>query len=139
MTSPTLVRLIICALIASALLFLNPDQTRDPLLNKDANYSLTPVTRDRGNIDRSTRARIERAYGKLPMRFEANEGQTDARVKFKSRGAGYAVFLTGDEAVLQLRKPKPGDESAGELEKRKTSIMTASLILFPVFLSQLPA
>ena len=44
-------------------------------------------------------------YGKLPLSFEANQGQTDPQVKFLSRGRGYALFLTGDEAVLSLRKP----------------------------------
>jgi uncharacterized repeat protein (TIGR01451 family) len=39
---------------------------------------------------------------KSPMSFEANEGQTDARVKFISRGAGYTLFLTSDGAVLKL-------------------------------------
>jgi uncharacterized protein (TIGR03437 family) len=67
-------------------------------------------------IDKTTRARIEQAYGKIPIRFEANERQTDARVKFMARGAGYSVFLTGDEAVLQLRKGKSGDVGAEERE-----------------------
>jgi len=47
------------------------------------------------------------AYGKLPLSFEANQGQTDRRVKFLSRGSGYALFLTGDEAVLALKKGNP--------------------------------
>jgi hypothetical protein len=44
-------------------------------------------------------------YGRLPLAFESNQGQTDGRVKFLSRGRGYALFLTADEAVLSLRKP----------------------------------
>ncbi len=44
------------------------------------------------------------SYGKLPMSFEANTAQTDTRVKFLSRGNGYALFLTKDEAVITLRK-----------------------------------
>lgn len=39
----------------------------------------------------------------LPMYFEPNQGQTDPRVKFLARGAGYGLFLTADEAVLELR------------------------------------
>jgi len=39
-------------------------------------------------------------YGKLPLSFEANQGQTDPRVKFLSRGRGYALFLTADEGVV---------------------------------------
>jgi hypothetical protein len=38
----------------------------------------------------------------LPMIFEPNRGQSDPRVKFLSRGAGYGVFLTPDQAVLTL-------------------------------------
>ena len=45
-------------------------------------------------------------YGKLPLSFEANQGQTDPQVKFLSRGHGYSLFLTGDEAVLALRSQK---------------------------------
>jgi photosystem II stability/assembly factor-like uncharacterized protein len=41
-------------------------------------------------------------YGELPLQFEANRGQTDARVRFVSRGDGYVMFLTPDEAVLAL-------------------------------------
>ncbi|HLZ41523.1 MAG TPA: SBBP repeat-containing protein [Candidatus Sulfotelmatobacter sp.] len=44
-------------------------------------------------------------YAQIPLAFERNQGQTDARVKFLSRGHGYTVFLTSDEAVLEFRKP----------------------------------
>ncbi len=49
-------------------------------------------------------AQLAEKYGKIPLSFEANQGQTDARVKFLSRGRGYSLFLTGDEAVLALQK-----------------------------------
>jgi hypothetical protein len=42
-------------------------------------------------------------YGKLPLSFEANQGQTDKQVKFLSRGPGYALFLTPTETVLSLK------------------------------------
>jgi hypothetical protein len=44
-------------------------------------------------------------YGKLPLRFEANRGQTDSRVQFVSRGSAYTLFLTSGEAVLTLERP----------------------------------
>jgi len=44
------------------------------------------------------------AFGNLPLAFEANQGQTDSRVKFVSRGSGYTLFLTAREAVLSLRE-----------------------------------
>ena len=43
-------------------------------------------------------------YGKLPLSFEANQGQSGGAVKFLSRGDGYSLFLTEDAAVLSLSK-----------------------------------
>lgn len=48
---------------------------------------------------------LHEAYGQLPLTFEANQGQTDARVQYLSRGPGYTLFLTATEAVLALQKP----------------------------------
>ena len=45
------------------------------------------------------------SYGKLPLSFEANQGQVGGAVQFVSRGLGYTLFLTGGEAVLALKKP----------------------------------
>jgi len=50
------------------------------------------------------RIRLAASYGRLPLTFEVNRGQTDARVKFLARGQGYTLFLTGNEAVLSLQK-----------------------------------
>lgn len=52
--------------------------------------------------DKPSRTRMA-AYGKLPLSFEVNQGQSASAVKFLSRGGGYTMFLTGDEAVLALR------------------------------------
>jgi len=41
---------------------------------------------------------------KIPLYFEANNGQTDASVKFFTRAAGYSLYLTGSEAVTVLPK-----------------------------------
>jgi Bacterial Ig-like domain (group 3)/Beta-propeller repeat len=53
--------------------------------------------------DPKAQPRILDRYGRLPLSFEANHGEADARVKFLSRTGGYTLFLTGDEAVLVLR------------------------------------
>ncbi len=45
-------------------------------------------------------------FGHLPLSFEANQGQTDARVKFLSRGNGYSLMLTPTEAILDLRQSR---------------------------------
>src|ERR1035441_3913963 len=36
--------------------------------------------------------KLVEGYGKLPLSFEANQGQTDARVRFLARGSGYTIF-----------------------------------------------
>ncbi len=59
----------------------------------------------RASKSHATNRRVLQRYGQLPLSFEANRGQTDARVKFLARGQGFALFLTGNEAVLDLRKP----------------------------------
>ncbi len=46
---------------------------------------------------------VRNVYGKLPLSFEENRGQTDARVKFLARGRGYTLFLTATDAVLKLQ------------------------------------
>jgi hypothetical protein len=48
----------------------------------------------------------------FPLFFEPNVGQTDRRVKFMARGAGYGLFLTSDEAVLSLQRPETGTQLA---------------------------
>jgi hypothetical protein len=46
-------------------------------------------------------------YGRLPLHFEANQGQTHQDVRFLARGPGYSLYLTAGEAVLVLTKPNP--------------------------------
>jgi hypothetical protein len=62
--------------------------------------------------DAKTKARVADAYGRLPLSFEANNGQTDARAKFISRGPGYTLFLTANEAVLSLKSAKDAETTA---------------------------
>ncbi|MDQ1591762.1 MAG: hypothetical protein QOG71_2389 [Pyrinomonadaceae bacterium] len=50
----------------------------------------------------ATAAFVREAYGTLPLSFEANVGQVAPPVKFISRGSGYTLFLTGNEAVIAL-------------------------------------
>lgn len=55
----------------------------------------------------SLRANIDRAYSKLPLRFEPNYGQFNSAIKFSARGKNIAVALTTHEAVLSLRSEGP--------------------------------
>ena len=67
-------------------------------------------------------SKILASYGQLPLSFEANAGQTDARVKFLSRGPGYTVFLTEDEAVLALPARKGKQAESNQTGSNQTGL-----------------
>src|SRR5262249_40479739 len=67
----------------------------------------------RANEGRAVQTRMLQRYRQLPLGFEANRGQIDAQVKFLSRGDGYTLFLTSDEAILGLVKPRIGNPKLG--------------------------
>jgi len=67
----------------------------------------------------ATKKRISETYGKLPLHFEANQGQVDERVRFLSRGSGYNLLLTSNEAVLTLSRRENNKDSTAEREDRK--------------------
>jgi hypothetical protein len=86
------------------------------LKSKDKTKSyLQSVEREQGMLKRA-----KNAYGQLPLGFEANVGQTDGRVQFLSRGAGYNLFLTAGEAVLDL-------SGAGEHASHKAALVAREL------------
>src|SRR5262249_43092906 len=58
-------------------------------------------------------------YGKLPLSFEANHGQIDARVKFLSRSNGRSFFLTKDQAVLVLAGGGQSSYQSGSVLRMK--------------------
>jgi hypothetical protein len=78
---------------------------RDSAVLSRTEHSLEAVAK--ASPDES-KSRLVNFYGRLPLSFEANRGQTDPQVKFVARGSGYTLFLTRrGEAVLALRKPAP--------------------------------
>ncbi|MCI0387309.1 MAG: SBBP repeat-containing protein [Acidobacteria bacterium] len=80
-------------------------------------YFFIPSTASNSNEPAATTAAAaQTAYGKLPLSFEANQGQTDSQVKFLARGSGYTLFLTGAEAVLRLRN----EDRRSKIENRKS-------------------
>ena len=58
----------------------------------------TPLATPTANIEK---------YGNTPLVFEPNYGQTDASVRFLSRGDRYGLFLTDTDAVVSLAGSKP--------------------------------
>jgi len=63
----------------------------------------------------------------LPLFFEPNEGQTDGRVKFLARGAGYGLFLTADEAVLALQRTVAKKSADGKEHSMRTNAIRMRL------------
>src|SRR5208337_802676 len=74
-----------------------------------------PAGRRISTVPAGIQPKLVASYGKLPLSFEANQGQVRGPVKFLSRGRGYTIFLTHDEAVLALRKSSvvSGQSSVG--------------------------
>src|SRR3989442_8664552 len=95
-----------------------------------ASCAPAPAPRTSNEIPQATKPQVLAAYGKLPLSFEANEGQADPQVKFLSRGRGYTLFLTSTEAVLTLTKADAhakrrisGEAMPVEPEKRAGTVL----------------
>ena len=81
-----------------------------------------------GSVD-ARQAMRQEAYGQIPLSFEANLGQTDAQVQFLSRGNGYALFLTDNEAVLSLQTLSAADSSeTTETETAARAVLRTRLV-----------
>ncbi len=86
---PTLVLSSVAALLAAPLL---------------SNRRVAPAPT--GEQTQTSRERARETYGRIPLSFEANHGQTDSSVNFLTRGAGYALFLKPTEAVFTFSQSK---------------------------------
>jgi hypothetical protein len=62
-----------------------------------------------------------------PLAFEANQGQTDPRVKYVARGNGYAVFLTANDTVFAMTSQTSDSHLSGKhgLSTARTAAHTA--------------
>jgi len=68
-------------------------------INQSANKSQPTVSAEQ-------RGRIRASLDTLPLAFEANQGQTDPKVKYTARGNGYSVFLTASDTVFAITSAK---------------------------------
>jgi hypothetical protein len=60
-------------------------------------------------------ARVDAAYGKLPLSFEPNRGQFDPSIQFLARGSHYSVMLQPSAATLVLDR----DDAASAQPRRQ--------------------
>lgn len=58
------------------------------------------------------RSQVRASLGALPLAFEANEGQSDPRVKYLARGNGYTLFLTANDAVFAVHSSSRAQSAA---------------------------
>src|ERR1700704_1695104 len=77
--------------------------------------------------EQATRLRASAEYGKLPLSFELNRGQTNPQVQFLSRGAGYTLFLTPTKAVLSLQQ-RMTDTQKPARAQRVTNVLRMALV-----------
>jgi hypothetical protein len=83
----------------AALAIAQPNRTAVQL---NSSSGAAPLIKADAAAKSAAKNRVSQAYGKLPLSFQANRGQTDPRVDFIARGSGYSLFLSASEAVLSL-------------------------------------
>src|SRR5580692_10998932 len=72
-----------------------------PIASNHSVASAQPATQ----LSVAQKENVANGYGKLPLAFEANQGQTAPEVRYLAHGQSYQLFLTNQEAVLTLRQP----------------------------------
>jgi len=85
------------------------------LRGRRASASVKPViaaVKQAPALSADQRGRAQAGMGKLPLAFEANQGQTDPQVKYMARGNGYTVFLTANDTVFALQSPSGASTGA---------------------------
>lgn len=73
------------------------DGTRVPISSRRIEVPTEP--------DPATRSRLSDAFARLPLCFEANEGQAASSARFVSAGSGYKLLLSPSNAELAARQP----------------------------------
>jgi hypothetical protein len=70
-----------------------------------------PIHAAPGTLAPVVGARQISGYGNVPLYFEPNQGQWDARIRYLARGSGYWLMLSDREAIVQVRSGKGGWQS----------------------------
>jgi len=70
------------------------------------------------------------AFGRLPLSFEVNQGQTAAEVNFLARGAGYTLFLTPTREVVALKRAVPPRKKTSFVDPKPTRQFSQAALEF---------
>jgi len=80
---------------------------------------------------------VTQPYANLPITFEQNVGQTDSQAQFLSRGNGYRIFLSANQAILKFHAAsfpsmsKADEKKLGKrflLERARKATRTAEVV-----------
>ena len=71
------------------------------------------------------------SYARLPLSFELNEGQVSHQARYLARGHGFTLFLTKDDAILQLQRSEETRQT-GWIKSLGLSVGTPVGIIPPV-------
>jgi len=69
------------------------------------------------SITPEQQARVAKHFGELPLAFEVNQGQTGKSVKFLSRLSNSTLYLTSDEALIDVVKLDGEKNEKGPLSR----------------------
>jgi len=111
--------LILSLVVFSSLVYLSVgSSSQAKLAQSSKNAHARPavvLTSNTTASSRVTQPGAKDVYGKLPLSFVPNRGQTDSRAQFLARGSGYNLFLTSEGAVVALHKRESvrGEKTAG--------------------------
>lgn len=76
-----------------------------------------PLPADAARPAAGENVRLDREFGRIPVAFEENRGQTDPAVRFLARADGFVLFLTDSGAVVKF-PARRGEAPAGEVSLR---------------------
>ena len=116
------------AIISMALLALSPAAHRGTVKTAASSSFSSSAASQTATVAPASRVRMQAGYAALPLAFEQNQGQTDAQVKYLTRGNGYTLFLTATDAVFSLHSPLAlRKKSADQVRKNSTAVVRMQL------------
>jgi RHS repeat-associated protein len=80
----------------------SPAAVAAPSVAPVVSHLIHPLTGTGNGGGQPTVPEANAAFGRVPLIFEPNEGQTDSSVQFLSHGPGFGLYLTGASAVFAL-------------------------------------
>lgn len=112
-------------LLATAIPFFTAPPSRAAVVSALHPNEPDPVHSAAAPITEDTRRAVSAAYGKLPLSFEANYGQTAPEVRFVLRGEASTLFLTRTGVVLRVQTPH---QQSGNCANKQSSLMSTAVI-----------